>query len=251
MQKETSMKKIIAMAVVAAVAVGMVCAQVGVTAGVKGTFGMNLGTTMTDEGKEAFTGGLPIDLTNKVMVGGGGLLYGRYNMPFHAPLGVQLELGIFANNGVKVAGDGSVDMGGTKVDLAITGSASYLSMDIPLIVTYDISAGPVVITPMVGVNFSIPLGKVKIKTENTAKVAGVEQKEEYTEDLDIASKFIPGIVAGVEVGLPLGPGSLVADLRYVNDFTKFSIDTGVDGMDPIEVGIRRNFNISLGYALKF
>lgn len=246
------MKKIIAMAVVAAVAVSMVCAQVGVTAGVKGTFGMNLGSTMTDEGKALFTQGLSIDLTNKVMVGGGGLLYGRYNMPFHAPLGVQLELGIFANNGVKVAVDDSIEEGGMKIDVAATGSASYLSMDIPLIVTYDISAGPVVITPMVGVNFSIPLGKMKVKEEYTAKVEGLgEQKEDYTEDLDIASKFIPGIVAGVEVGLPLGPGSLVADLRYVNDFTKFSIDTGVEGMDPIETGIRRNFNISLGYALKF
>lgn len=252
MQKETSMKKIIALAVVAAVAVGMVCAQVGVTAGVKGTFGMNLGTTLTDEGKQSLSVGYDIETKNKLVVGGGGALYGRYNMPFHAPLGVQLELGIFANNGVKLSADSSIEEGGMKIDVEATSSASYLSMDIPLIVTYDISAGPVVITPMVGVNFSIPLGKIKAKMEYTAKIDGMgEQKMDSTEDADIASKFIPGIVAGVEVGLPLGPGSLVADLRYVNDFTKFSIDTGVDGMDPIEVGIRRNFNISLGYALKF
>ena len=244
------MKKVIALVATAVVAVSMVCAQV--TVGAKGTFGMNLGSTLTDEGKTLFTMGYDIDTKNEVMVGGGGAIYGRYNMPFHTPLGVQLELGIFANNGVKVSADSSIEEDGMKIGVEATGSASYLSMDIPLIVTYDISAGPVVITPLVGVNFSIPLGKMKSKMEYTAKMDGqVVDEDDFTEDFDIASKFIPGIVAGVEVGLPLGPGSLVADLRYVNDFTKFSIDPGVDGMDPVEVGIRRNFNISVGYALKF
>ena len=241
------MKKIIAMAVVAAVAVSMVCAQI--TVGAKGTFGMNLGSTLTDDGKEGVTMGFDTDLTNKVVVGGGGAIYGRYNMPFHAPLGVQLELGIFANNGVAVDVDDSFDDGGVKVNVTGSASLSYLSMDIPLIVTYDISAGPVVITPMVGVNFSIPLGKLKYKMEYTAKIEGYgEEKEEFTEELDIDPRFIPGIVAGVEVGLPLGPGSLVADLRYVNDFTNVTIASEGESM---ELFTRRNFNISVGYALKF
>ncbi len=244
------MKRVIALVATAVVAVSMVCAQI--TVGAKGTFGMNLGSTLTDDAKTLFTMGYDIDTKNEVMVGGGGAIYGRYNMPFHTPLGVQLELGIFANNGVKVSADSSIEEASMKIGVEATGSASYLSMDIPLIVTYDISAGPVVITPLVGVNFSIPLGKMKSKMEYTAKMDGqVVEEGDFTEDVDIASKFIPGIVAGVEVGLPLGPGSLVADLRYVNDFTKFSIDPGVDGMDPVEVGIRRNFNISVGYALKF
>lgn len=241
------MKKIVAMAVVAAVTVSMVCAQI--TVGAKGTFGMNLGSTLTDDGKEGVTMGFDTDLTNKVVVGGGGAIYGRYNMPFHAPLGVQLELGIFANNGVAVDVDDSFDDGGVKVNVTGSASLSYLSMDIPLIVTYDISAGPVVITPMVGVNFSIPLGKLKYKTEYTAKIEGYgEEKEEFTEELDIDPRFIPGIVAGVEVGLPLGPGSLVADLRYVNDFTNVTIAS--EG-ESTELFTRRNFNISVGYALKF
>lgn len=243
------MKKIVAMAVVAAVTVSMVCAQIGVTAGVKGTFGMNLGSQMTDDAKEAVTMGANIDLTNKVMVGGGGLLYGRYNMPFHAPLGVQLELGIFANNGVAAEVDDSFEDFGMKINVSGSTSLSYLSMDIPLIVTYDISAGPVVITPMVGVNFSIPLGKLKYKNENTVKMEGLDdEKTDFSEDYDINPRFIPGIVAGVEVGLPLGPGSLVADLRYVNDFTKVKAEIGDESF---EMMTRRNFNISLGYALKF
>ncbi len=244
------MKKIVAMAVVAAVAVSMVCAQIGVTAGVKGTFGMNLGSTLTDDGKEGVTMGYDIDLTNKVVVGGGGAIYGRYNMPFHAPLGVQLELGIFANNGVAVDVDDSFDDGGVKVNVTGSASCSYLSMDIPLLITYDIPVGPVVITPFVGPNFSIPLGKLKSKLEYTAKMEGFgEEKTDESTEYDIDPRFIPGIVAGVEVGLPLGPGSLVADLRYVNDFTNVTIVP--EGFDAVEMFTRRSFDISVGYALKF
>ena len=242
------MKKVIALVATAVVAVSMVCAQV--TVGAKGTFGMNLGSTLTDEGKAVATMGYPIDASNKVVVGGGGSIYGRYNMPFHAPLGVQLELGIFANNGVALEADDPIedDYVG-KINVTANASSTYLSIDIPLIVTYDISAGPVVITPMVGMNFSIPLGKLKYKTEYTAKIEGYgEEKEEFTEELDIDPRFIPGIVAGVEVGLPLGPGSLVADLRYVNDFTNVTIASEGESM---ELFTRRNFNISVGYALKF
>ena len=242
------MKKVIALVATAVVAVSMVCAQV--TVGAKGTFGMNLGSTLTDERKAVATMGYPIDTSNKVVVGGGGSIYGRYNMPFHAPLGVQLELGIFANNGVALDADGPIEYDYVgKINVTANASSTYLSMDIPLIVTYDISAGPVVITPMVGVNFSIPLGKLKYKTEYTAKIEGYgEEKEEFTEELDIDPRFIPGIVAGVEVGLPLGPGSLVADLRYVNDFTNVTIASEGESM---ELFTRRNFNISVGYALKF
>ncbi len=157
-------------------------------------------------------------------------------MPFHAPLGVQLEFGVIANNGAGV----EVDMGGETMKMTM----SYLSLDIPLIVTYDISAGPVVITPMVGVNFSIPVGKPTAKVEqggNSAEVA--------TDDVSIVG-FIPGIVAGIEVGIPAGPGSVTAGLSYVNDF--IPVKASYEGLDEKQdLLTRRNFNISVGYALKF
>ena len=62
--------------------------------------------------------------------------------------------------------------------------------------------------------------------------------------------FIPGIVAGVEVGIPAGPGSVTAGLSYVSDFTP--VQGKVEGFDETDdVLTRRNFNISVGYALKF
>ncbi len=73
------MKKIVAMAVVAAVAVSMVCAQIGVTAGVKGTFGMNLGSQMAD--KED----MGDDVKDAFMVNGGGSIYDATTCPSTLP----------------------------------------------------------------------------------------------------------------------------------------------------------------------
>lgn len=222
------MKKIIAMAVVAAVAVSMVCAQI--TVGAKGTFGMNLGSQLAD--KDDFGD----DVKNAFMVNGGGSIYGRYNLPFLPALGVQLEFGLTANNGAGV----KVEYGGVKS----TTTTSYLSLDFPLLVTYDIPVGSIMITPMVGINFSVPVGSPKFvfKTdENEAAMDMGDLKD---------TGFIPGIVAGVEVGIPAGPGSVTAGLSYVNDFTPVKLK--VDGVDEkFDLLTRRNFNISLGYALKF
>lgn len=226
------MKKIIAMAVVAAVAVSMVCAQI--TVGAKRTFGMNLGSKVSDEAKEIFARN--DDAKNAFMVNSGDSIYGRYNLPFLPALGVQLEFGLTANNGA-----------GLKAEyegVEMTATASYLSLDFPLLVTYDIPVGSIMITPMVGINFSVPVGSPKFvfKTdENEASMDMGDLKD---------TGFIPGIVAGVEVGIPVGPGSVTAGLSYVNDFTPVKLKS--DGFDEkVDLLTRRNFNISLGYALKF
>ena len=226
------MKKIIAMAVVAAVAVSMVCAQI--TVGAKRTFGMNLGSKVSDEAKDIFARN--DDAKNAFMVNSGDSIYGRYNLPFLPALGVQLEFGLTANNGA-----------GLKAEyegVEMTTTASYLSLDFPLLVTYDIPVGSIMITPMVGINFSVPVGSPKFvfKTdENEASMDMGDLKD---------TGFIPGIVAGVEVGIPVGPGSITAGLSYVNDFTPVKLKS--DGFDEkVDLLTRRNFNISLGYALKF
>ena len=220
------MKKIIAMAVVAAVAVSMVCAQI--TVGAKGTFGMNLGSKLAVE--------LPDDAKNAFMVNSGDSIYGRYNLPFLPALGVQLEFGLTANNGAGM----KVEMLGVETTTTI----SYLSLDFPLLVTYDIPVGSIMITPMVGMNFSVPVGSPKFVVKADGNEGAMDRG-----DLKVTG-FIPGIVAGVEVGIPAGPGSVTAGLSYVNDFTPVKAKSdGVDEKDDLLT--RRNFNISLGYALKF
>ena len=245
------MKRIISLVAAAALATGMVCAQVGGSVGARGTFGMNLGTTLTDDARKFISQGEDIDLKDKLALGGGGSVYGRYNMPFHTPLGVQLEVGVFANNGAKLAVDDTFEpTSGMKGSVTGSASFSYLSLDIPLLITYDIDAGPVVITPFVGPNFSIPLGTLRHKQESTITMDGDVTKDFLEKSYDFSSRFIPGIVAGVAVGLPLGAGALVADLRYVNDFTPVSVNPGA-GRGETNLFTRRNFDISLGYELRF
>ena len=225
------MKKIIAMAVVAAVAVSMVCAQI--TVGAKGTFGMNLGSKVSDEAKEIFARN--DDAKNAFMVNSGDSIYGRYNLPFLPALGVQLEFGLTANNGAGVKAE--------YEGVEMTATASYLSLDFPLLVTYDIPVSSIMITPMVGMNFSVPVCSPKFVFEADENEASVDRGD--LED----TGFIPGIVAGVEVGIPVGPGSITAGLSYVNDFTPVKLKS--DGFDEkVDLLTRRNFNLSLCYALK-
>lgn len=217
------MKKIIALVAVAAISVSMVCAQI--TVGAKGTFGMNLGSQLdkkADDAKDAFA------------VNGGGSIYGRYNMPFLPELGVQLEVGMTFGNAIGYAKDNKNSM-----------YYSYNSFDIPLLVTYDIPVSSVVITPMLGMNFSIPFGAPTAHS----KVDG--EKDSKKVDNTKVTGFIPGLVAGVEVAIPVGPGSITAGLSYVNDFTPVKSKREFGGTTvENEVGIRRNFNISAGYAIK-
>lgn len=217
------MKKIIALVAVAAISVSMVCAQI--TVGAKGTFGMNLGSQVdekSDDMKAAFA------------VNGGGSIYGRYNMPFLPELGVQVEAGMTFGNAI-----------GQAKDNKNSSYYSYNSFDIPVLVTYDIPVSSVVITPMLGMNFSIPFGA----PTSHSKIDG--EKDSKKADDYKATGFIPGLVAGVEVAIPAGPGSITAGLSYVNDFTPVKVKGEIFGVTvEDEVGIRRNLNISVGYAIK-
>ena len=225
------MKKIIALVAVAAVSISMVCAEIGLTVGAKGNFGMNAGPAVTDSAKKMVKDG-----KNVFMVNGGGAVYARYNMPFHAPLGVQMEIGIRANNG-----------GGLKVD-DYSMKMSYTTMDIPLLVTYDIPVSSLVITPMLGLNFGIPVGKGKWTTktpfgEGSSKV-----------EVTGLPKVKAGIVVGADVALPLGPGSLTGGLSYIADFSEIGVlipyENSPSDLQAVEVLTRRNLNISVGYAIK-
>lgn len=225
------MKKIIALVAVAAISVSMVCAQIGLTVGAKGNFGMNAGTAVAEDIKEFAKDG-----KNVFMVNGGGAVYARYNMPFHAPLGVQMEIGIRANNG-----------GGLKVDDTSV-KMSYTTMDIPLLITYDIPVSSLVITPMLGLNFGIPVGKGKWTMETPDGEAS--SKVEVTG----LPKVKAGIVVGADVALPLGPGSLTGGLSYIADFSEVMVvlpeEYTPNSIGAKKVLTRRNLNISVGYAIK-
>lgn len=214
------MKKLLVSAVVAVMIVSAATAQI--TVGAKGIFGIGAGTSFEQD-----IGGAD----QKVSFGGGGGLYVRYNLPMLSALGFQTELDLLAYNGLEV-GDGSNGF-----------IFSYTSLELPILVTYDFNVGPVTLTALAGPHLSFPLGDMKAEImENGTVNTNSDQK------IPIDSKALFGMTFGMAVAYPVGPGSIVGDIRYLNDFSKLRVGEGDFVYDALT---RRTLNISLGYQMTF
>lgn len=223
------MKKLLVSAVVAVMIVSAATAQI--TVGAKGIFGIGAGTSLV------FPEGTPEEFKpdTSVLLGGGGGLYVRYNLPMLSALGFQTELDLLANNGL-VEGDGSNGV-----------ISSYTSLELPILVTYDFNVGPVTLTALVGPHLSFPLGKMKLEAKVNDKKIDLSEFG-MPNDFSIDSKALFGMTFGMAVGFPVGPGSIVGDIRYLNDFSKLRVGEGGATSDMLT---RRTLNISLGYQMTF
>lgn len=233
------MKKLLVSCVLCAFAASFVAAQ---TFGVKGNFNMNLGSSFSDEMKDGFkeleeSG---VNVSYPMIVGGGAGVYFRYNLPSIPSLGFQGELGLAFNNGV------SAKIGSSESYMKV--SVSYTSLEIPVLLTYDIGiSDSIKLRLLAGPNFSIPLGKAKSTVEYN--YGGTSNKEDYEGDI---SHFAFGIAAGVAGSFDVGPGAIIAELRYTNDFSKIqSIEEAEGETYKQDAMIRRNLSISAGYESKF
>jgi len=108
-------------------------------------------------------------------------------------------------------------------------SFRYKSIDFPLLVVYELHFGRLILMPECGVYLSVPVGKVKFPSE-----FGPSRK------IDTFAVF--GAQAGISIAYSAGPGALVGGIRYVNDFTSFSVEGG-----PFM--LRRGLYISGGYII--
>lgn len=226
------MKKLLVSAVVAMMIVSAATAQI--TVGAKGIFGIGAGTSLV------FPEGTPEESKpdTSVLLGGGGGLYVRYNLPMLSALGFQTELDILAGNGIGIKSEspfGTVEM-----------SVSYTSLELPILVTYDFNVGPVTLTALVGPHLSFPLGKMKLEAKMNDKK--IDVSEIGPNDFSIDSKALFGMTFGMAVAYPVGPGSIVGDIRYLNDFSKLRVEGGGAASDMLT---RRTLNISLGYQMTF
>lgn len=227
------MKKLLVSAVVAVMIVSAATAQI--TVGAKGIFGIGAGTSLEGDMAEGLDmlKDMGADVSKKVLLGGGGGLYVRYNLPMLSALGFQTELDILANNGTGF----TATMGGQ----VMKSDFSYTSLELPILVTYDFNVGPVTLTALAGPHLSFPLGKVKAETKDFGK-----KPEKH--DFGIDSKALFGMTFGMAVGFPVGPGSIVGDIRYLNDFSKLRAEAYGSVNDVLT---RRTLNISLGYQMTF
>lgn len=235
------MKKIVLVLTTALLFVSLASAQI--TIGAKGIFTLNAGTKEAEDFEKSLPNidlGALASLSTKpeMVIGGGGGLFVRYNMPFLSSLGIQTGLDVLANNGYKVNGTLTTFLGREST---LTATATYTSLELPILVTYDIGLGPVTLTLLLGPNISFPINKMKVTTALNSSSA--------TDEWNIANKAIFGITGGAAVALRLGPGSLVTDIRYTNDFTPVK-GGEKDSENPIDLFTRRALALSLGYQIR-
>lgn len=228
------MKKIVVFTAIFVAVTSLATAEIGLAVGAKGVAGFPAGTTFVD-------GLFPSTSKQVPTVNGGGAIFVRYELPLALPLdsklGVQLDVGFNANNGSSI-----------EYEIPILGKSkqtiSFNTLDIPLLITYRLPIGSLLdVRAGVGPNFALVLGKVKF----ASYLAGTKLP---TIEVDIASKLLIGILADVGVGINLGPGALLVDVRFLNDFTKLAVDANGNG-NKMDFLTRRNLSFSVGYEMKF
>jgi hypothetical protein len=177
--------------------------------------------------------GFEINTADEDMVGSGYSPNEKSNTAFNAALygayrfddvwSVQVELNFMLNNGMEISGHGNT----VKID--------YPTLDIPLLVRWNFIQSPVLVGIVIGPYISIPVGKLNLSVDGHGSA------------LDTKG-YTLGIAGGFVLGYKLGPGNLVADVRYLNDFDSLYVheDFG-EGMQDANICIRRSINITLGY----
>ena len=275
------MKKLIA-ALAAMGAAAALSAQVHFGVGARGTFGFGLGSSTdvyntsnesywdayNDENKlkgddasnwdPAYDPDLDVKYFESILAGGA--IVGRVSFDAVPGLFLQPEIG-FSHNQVKYSYDwewsknksDSWTMGGVSYSRTYRkeneeeggGSLSYNSIDIPIIVGYEVEIGHgMVVSPYAGLNLSIPVGSLSWSIDSstyswksTTTTYGSETTTEtdsdsekydgYSHSTDIKNGVIPGIVLGAGFGYKFDSHNMVmADLRYLMDFT--AVKAGTD-----------------------
>ena len=203
------MKKLIAFAVAAVAAVSVATAQIDLTVGARGIFGIGAGM---------FLGDPDVDTDIGKSLDFGGAAFAK--VPVYKELVIQPELGFTYN------------MVGCKYDGGGKYSGSYMAIDIPVLVGYDLKvSNELTVTPLFGPKFSIPVGKFS---------------QDKGPDVDIDSVVLFSIVAGVSASYKVGPGAVVGDIRYVNGVSSLALGSGKSAYALLTP---RNLQFSVGYQM--
>jgi hypothetical protein len=112
---------------------------------------------------------------------------------------------------------------------------SSLSLKFPLAAKLNFYPGKFRISPFAGAYFILPLGTVKTSSP---------LDEEKTFSYSISPPL--GILGGISVGLPLGPGIIFTDIRYAADLGEMELEGG--GPQAYR---RHMTTISFGYEFSF
>ena len=208
------MKKIIALVATMVAAVSFATAEI--TVGARGIFGLNVGSSL--EGADLAVG-------NSLTFGGA--LFANIPLAEAGPgaIALQPELG-FTHNSIGSSEDtplGDADM-----------TFSINTIDIAALVGYNIKASDAItITPLLGIQASIVAGDGHAETE-------LDGTTLYEVDGEVDASVLVSIPVGAEFMFKVGPGAIVADVRY-------NI-----GLNEIDTGMTlRGLRLGVGYGIQF
>ena len=230
------MKKVLVLVAVATIFGSLAFAEKVMEVGVKGGLLLNAGTKLTDDMKgEGFSS------SEKMTLGGDVGIFGHFGLVDlgHGTLSLQPELFFSFANGLKQENILDED------DWSWKTTYTYNSLDIALLVGYDIPVGKLSIRPFLGPKVGIPIGKMKL---------------DYDDSDDDDNNKMKGATIGMDFGcgiaIPLGKFVLGADVRYGIDFNKvkaefqtYDEDGDYAGKKDFDV-LRRGalgINITAGY----
>jgi hypothetical protein len=129
------------------------------------------------------------------------------------------------NNGMEISGQGN------------TITIDYPTLDIPLLVRWNFILKPVLAGIVLGPYISLPLGRLNLSVGDKGSA------------LDTTG-YTFGATGGFVIGIKAGPGYITGDLRFLYDFSSLKVqeDFG-DGMQDVNIEIRRSINLTIGYEL--
>lgn len=218
------MKKLVAFA--AGIMLSAVAFAEGITVGGRGLLGANIGTTCEgDFENDSLELMSPIGITAFVKI----------PLPvLDGKLAVQPELGL-SRTAIGYKYEETVPPVETEYyyesgyTISYSGNASYWSLDIPVLVTYDFNINDkLTISPELGPKISIPLGDLDMDIG----------------DGSIDSHILFGIDFGAGLSYKVGPGAIYGDLRYDLGLTKLKVEDE-DFATP------RALIFSIGYGITF
>ena len=190
-----------------------------------GAFGFSSSQSELREGLAAYFGAPNASFSDEMKFNFNFAVFGAYTIIDN--LSLQMELNFMINQGL-----------GLEATVPFAGSATfdltYNSLDIPILLRYSffneafgVLAGP---------HISIPLGRARVS------VPSILGGGSYRFDIDTSAIF--GLTTGIFGAFPVGPGSIVGDLRFLFDFNTLE----VEGADAIR---RRALAITVGYQMSF
>ena len=164
-------------------------------------------------------------------------LYGNY--AFTNRLAVQTELKFMLNQGytmnlrVRALGAGSWALPFIYTNAV---EVTYTSLDIPILLRFNLSNRAFIFGVQAGSHISIPLGRVEISQNNSS------------DKFDIKTLATFGFTLGFFSGFQAGPGRVVGDLRFFSDTTGTEVNfNGWEG----EFMRRSALVVTVGYEISF